>query len=67
MKSTGHLLLKFARRVTASKTLQLPSDASYDAVLGAWFFKGVLLGKNPGFELMSKKEDVETGEDRKGA
>lgn len=59
-------LIKFKKR----KTISTPSGYVYNNELGFWesCIDGSLLVTNPLFaSIGSKKEDIETGEDNKGA
>jgi len=62
----SHLLIRFAYRFS-SHGMRIPPGSEYDIRLGAWYFDGSLLARSSSFYLISKKCDVETGEDRKGA
>jgi len=61
-----HPLLKAAKRSTSCDQLEIPQLAAYDIRLGVWRLRTTLLARTPEFVLVSKKKDIETGEDNKG-
>ncbi len=61
-----HPLLKLARRVVFRAQPPMPPQATYNLTEGVWKLSSVLLARSPEFELVSKKKDIETGEDNKG-
>ena len=62
----AHILLTNAKRVTARSTPEIPPDAHYDLDAGVWRVGENLLARDPVGVRVSKKADIETGEDRKG-
>jgi len=62
----SHLLIKYAKRAATQGIPALPVAARYDTVLGLWMLEGALIAKMPELDRATKKEDIETGEDRKG-
>lgn len=61
-----HVLRLKARASIARDIPPTPEDAKYDAALGAWRGANGLLAYDPDQDRVSKKNDVETGEDQKG-
>lgn len=61
-----HVLKAGARRSQTREAPPLPDGATYDEALGAWRGTAGLLAYDPDQERVSKKNDVETGEDQKG-
>ncbi|WP_332399270.1 hypothetical protein [Vibrio metschnikovii] len=63
-----HVLIKLATKKPFSEQPEMPEDAFYDNARGYWIKAGEsLVSYNSGFGTMvTKKCDVETGEDQKG-
>jgi len=61
-----HIFLKLAKRALFQEVPALPSDARYDSFSGLWTLDGRTMAKMPSLDQVSKKFDIETGEDRKG-
>lgn len=61
-----HVLLSRALASTVRDEIPLPEGAKYDVALGAWLGERGLLAYDPDTDRVSKKQDVETGEDQKG-
>lgn len=61
-----HVLLTTALASTVRDEIPLPEGAKYDVALGAWRGDSGLLAFDPDTDRVSKKQDVETGEDQKG-
>ncbi|WP_017958501.1 hypothetical protein [Rhizobium leguminosarum] len=64
--SSMHVLLTTALVSTVRDEIPLPEGAKYDVALGAWRGDSGLLAFDPDTDRVSKKQDVETGEDQKG-
>ena len=65
-----HLLLAIAKSYPAPARDLTPPNCDYSLIEGAWILRdsGALLVETPGFPMPStKKADLETGEDQKGA
>lgn len=62
----SHILLRHAKRVASPAIPRIPSRANYDSVVGVWRLGEVMLARDPAVIKVSKKEDIETGEDLKG-
>lgn len=62
-----HILRKLATASELRVKPPIPDDACYDQALGVWVSERGLLTYDPEFEVATKKNDVETGEDQKGA
>lgn len=66
---SDHILVANAARKRYRTRPEMPERAVYDLFAGCWFLDGVPLVTAEGTKLgppMSKKFDIETGEDRKG-
>jgi hypothetical protein len=61
-----HILIQRARRTRSRNKPNMPQGATYDPMLGLWRVRSFMLARDPTFVRASKKEDIETGEDRKG-
>ncbi len=63
-----HVLLKRATRRRYTEAPRLPSDAIYDSKAGYWKQAGAAMVRTREFAYsrVSKKCDLETGEDQKG-
>lgn len=73
MSKTPHILLQHARYYPRRDLLSEVTECDYDPVVGAWVTSRTnnssLLVENDGLgrpRPLTKKADVETGEDRKG-
>lgn len=62
---TQHVLLEKARRSVNRARPDLPASAIYDTLSGWWHLEGEGNG-SPFPRPVSKKNDIETGEDMKG-
>jgi hypothetical protein len=62
----SHPLINLAKRTVFCDQPQTPSEAIYDPDLGIWKIFGGMLARTPRFAIVSKKKDIETGEDNKG-
>ncbi|CDZ68049.1 Hypothetical protein NGAL_HAMBI2605_63320 [Neorhizobium galegae bv. orientalis] len=60
-----HILQTKAKKFQANGTGQ-PENANYDFAAGVWRNKEGLVAFQTGNEPVSKKNDLETGEDQKG-
>jgi len=68
MTTQNHLLLKHASTYERFNGSLAPEGCEYDAHIGAWVLEGtdVLFVDTPDRKRpQTKKEDIETGEDRK--
>ena len=65
---TEHILIKLSTSEPYADTPEMPASATYDPALGIWELDGVPMCENPDVNLvsMTKKRDIETGEDQKG-
>ena len=61
-----HVLRKNALESNARDETPMPADATYDAIAGAWRTPMGLLAYDADQVRVTKKADVETGEDQKG-
>lgn len=61
-----HILINLARRTRFRAQPEMPPEATYDLMLGVWKLPWSMLARDPDFENVSKKKDIETGEDNKG-
>jgi len=70
MESKKHILLKYATTYDIPRNISLaPENCHYDRKIGAWVVSesGVLLVNSPDKpKPVTKKADIETGEDQKG-
>ena len=66
---TEHILITYAVRKPFGNTCVVPPGAEYDATKGYWVKSGIPLVKSQEFGeagWVTKKHDIETGEDQKG-
>ena len=66
---TEHVLMTYAVRKPYGRTGTMPDGVEYDAGKGYWVKSGMPLVKSQEFTevgSMTKKDDIETGEDQKG-
>ena len=66
----AHLLLSTVRHCQIPDELPVPTDACYSLTEGAWIAQGTgeWLVNTPDMPMLgTKKMDIETGEDQKGA
>ena len=61
-----HILLTRAHRSPHRERPDIPDDVEYDAVAGYWRKEGVPLWATNAAMPLTKKNDIETGEDMKG-
>ncbi|MBS1174761.1 MAG: hypothetical protein H6R05_892 [Burkholderiaceae bacterium] len=64
-----HILLQKALTYKKRRELETPAGFSFNSALGAWvnnIDKSLLIFAKDFKALASKKEDIETGEDKKG-
>jgi hypothetical protein len=61
-----HILRKLAVQSTVRDTTPLPTDADYQQAEGVWQGAKGPLAYDPDTDRVTKKNDVETGEDQKG-
>lgn len=61
-----HILLTTALGTAIRDETPMPEGAEYDVVLGAWRGDNGLLAYDPDTDRVTKKQDIETGEDQKG-
>ncbi|WCK21760.1 hypothetical protein [Agrobacterium tumefaciens] len=61
-----HILRTTALGSTVRDETPMPEGAKYDVTLGAWRGDKGLLAYDADTDRVSKKQDVETGEDQKG-
>ena len=61
-----HILLSRAHRSPHRERPGIPDDIEYDAVAGYWRKGGEPLWTTGGAKPLTKKRDIETGEDMKG-
>ena len=61
-----HILLTRAHRSPHRERPDVPGDVEYDAVAGYWRKDGVPLWATNAAMPLTKKNDIETGEDMKG-
>lgn len=62
----SHILLRRAKRMPSPAIPKIPSDAHYDSMVGVWRLGEAILARDPAVIKVSKKTDIETGEDLKG-
>jgi len=64
-----NLIIEKSFKCKASRNANIKSNMIYDKILGFWISltdnKPLILSDNR-YKLQTKKEDIETGEDRKG-
>lgn len=60
-----HILERRAK-ASALRSNSAPRDGIYDFAAGVWRGPSGLLAYDPAIDQMSKKNDLETGEDQKG-
>ena len=63
---TDHILITRAMRTPHREFPDLPEDIEYDAVAGYWRKNGLPLATVASSKQLTKKNDIETGEDMKG-
>ena len=63
----NHPILQTTRKQEILSVPELPPSALYDAVAGVWLLDGELLTREPRMALVTKKKDIESGEDVKGS
>ncbi len=61
-----HPLLSTTRRTTGLRDAAYPQDATYDFGTGVWTGPNGAICDNDDRNMVSKKNDLETGEDQKG-
>lgn len=62
-----HILIATASRKRRRTTPELPPGAFYDVNGGCWMLNGApLVGLDRSLQPVTKKHDLETGEDQKG-
>ncbi|ENZ83252.1 hypothetical protein [Caulobacter vibrioides] len=61
-----HVLRGYALESVARDETPLPTGARYDVGLGAWRGEKGLLAYDAMTDRLTKKHDIETGEDQKG-
>ena len=61
-----HILRSRALESAARDETPMPADATYDVAHGVWRGSEGLLAYGVDQERLTKKNDVETGEDQKG-
>lgn len=67
MQMAQHILITKAVRTTYRDKPDLPQSFTYDPVSGYWREGDRGAGTRAKIEAMTKKNDIETGEDMKGA
>jgi hypothetical protein len=63
----NHPLLKTSKRGQLERPISLPPEARYSPDKGVWLVGDKLLAKSPDLVRVTKKADIETGEDNKGS